>query len=122
MRTSPLRGMPLGMMQSNAEIRSVATKSRRSPKSNISRTLPLFNLRKPGRSNFKSGSFNTSDYEFKVQNLKFKVSEPTGAFLDYEGTGVFFRISSTTARAVWPEKRACGSITSRWAMTATASS
>src|ERR1035441_601259 len=33
--------MGLGMMQSKAEIRSVATKSNESPRSKISRTLPL---------------------------------------------------------------------------------
>ena len=61
MRTSPLRGMPLGMMQSKAEMRSVATKSRRSPRSNTSRTLPLLSLRRPGRSSWRSGSFNTRE-------------------------------------------------------------
>src|ERR1051325_4236522 len=55
--TSPLRGMPLGMMQSKAEMRSVATSRRRSPRSNISRTLPLFIFRTPGKSSWSNGSF-----------------------------------------------------------------
>src|SRR5262245_11906389 len=42
--------MPFGMMQSNAEIRSVATNSKRSPKSKTSRTLPLLTFLTPGKS------------------------------------------------------------------------
>ena len=39
----------------------------------------------------------------------------------HAGTRNFLTASSTTPRAVTPEKRACGSSTSRWAMTGTAS-
>src|SRR5439155_901992 len=45
-----------------------------------------------------------------------------GAVPAHEGTGTFFTTSSTIPRAVTPEKRACGSITSRCARTGTASS
>ena len=48
--TSPLRGTPLGRITSNAEIRSVATNNRLSPKSKTSRTLPLLSFLTPGRS------------------------------------------------------------------------
>src|SRR5256712_12693351 len=47
--------------------------------------------------------------------------EPVGEPL-HAGTGTVFTISSTRPGAVTPEKRACGSITSRCAMTGTASS
>src|SRR2546423_14902198 len=40
--------------------------------------------------------------------------------LSYAGTLTFLRTSSTTPRAVNPENRACGSITSRCAITLTA--
>jgi hypothetical protein len=56
--TSPLRGMPLGMMQSKAEMRSVATNSNASPRSKISRTFPLLSFLIPGNSNCSSGSFS----------------------------------------------------------------
>ena len=56
--TSPLRGMPLGITQSNADIRSVATNNKRSPKSKISRTLPLFNFLIPVNSNLSNGSLS----------------------------------------------------------------
>src|SRR6187399_2432564 len=45
--------MGFGRMQSNAEMRSVATKSRFSPRSKISRTLPLATLRMPGSSSVR---------------------------------------------------------------------
>ncbi len=38
--TTPFSGIPDGRIESYAEIRSVATMSRRSPSSNVSRTLP----------------------------------------------------------------------------------
>src|SRR3954471_12893944 len=49
-RTAPLCGIGLGRMQSKAEMRSLATKSRCSPRSKISRTLPLAILGMPGSS------------------------------------------------------------------------
>src|SRR5437667_3405449 len=51
--------MPLGMMQSNAEMRSVATISRQSPRSKMSRTLPLLTFLIPGKSMLSNGSANT---------------------------------------------------------------
>ena len=57
MSTSPLRGIPFGMIQSKAEIRSVATNSKRLPKSKISRTLPLLILRTPGKSRWSRALF-----------------------------------------------------------------
>ena len=48
--TSPLRGMPLGMITSKAEMRSLATSRKRSPRSNTSRTLPERTFLMPGRS------------------------------------------------------------------------
>ena len=39
-RTMPLPGMPSGKITSNAESRSLATSSKASPRSKISRTLP----------------------------------------------------------------------------------
>src|SRR5688572_24695175 len=55
--TSPLRGMPLGITQSKAGMRSEATNRKESPRSKISRTLPLFSLGIPGSSRVKTGSF-----------------------------------------------------------------
>ena len=55
-RTSPFRGIPLGITQSNAEIRSVATNRNASPRSKISRTFPLFSFGIPGRFRVKTGS------------------------------------------------------------------
>src|SRR3954470_22727058 len=46
--------MPLGMTQSKAEMRSLATKRKASPRSKISRTLPLFSFGIPGRSSVKT--------------------------------------------------------------------
>src|SRR5205823_3517366 len=51
--------MPLGMMQSNAEMRSVATISRQSQRSKMSRTLPLLTFLIPGKSMLSNGSANT---------------------------------------------------------------
>src|SRR6266542_4262161 len=48
--------MPLGMMQSKAEIRSVATIRKLSSRSNISRTLPLLTFLMPGKSTLSSGA------------------------------------------------------------------
>src|SRR5580765_1591202 len=48
--------MPLGIITSKAEIRSEATKSRRSPRSKISRTLPLLSFLIPGRVSSSKGS------------------------------------------------------------------
>src|ERR1039458_2508824 len=54
--TSPLRGMPLGMITSKAERRSVATNSKRSPRSKTSRTLPLLSFLTPGKSSCRTVS------------------------------------------------------------------
>src|SRR5436309_13348047 len=48
--TAPLCGMGSGMITSNAEMRSVTTKSSVSPRSNTSRTFPLRSFLIPGRS------------------------------------------------------------------------
>src|SRR5205823_5533897 len=71
--TSPFRGMPLGMMQSKAEMRSLATSSKRSPKSNISRTLPLFTLRMPGKSSSSNGSFMWEIMDARLANFKSEI-------------------------------------------------
>ena len=55
--TSPLRGMPLGMMTSKAEMRSLATSRKASPRSKTSRTLPERIFLMPGRSSCRIGSF-----------------------------------------------------------------
>ena len=49
--------MPLGMMTSKAEMRSLATSSRASPRSKMSRTLPLRSFLMPGKSSCRIGSF-----------------------------------------------------------------
>src|SRR5438552_9559400 len=49
------------MMTSKADMRSVATNSRLSPKSKISRTLPLFNLRMPGKFRERSVLFDMEE-------------------------------------------------------------
>src|ERR1017187_8598719 len=54
--TSPLRGMPLGMMTSKAEMRSLATSRKLSPRSKTSRTLPERTFLMPGRSNWRIGA------------------------------------------------------------------
>src|SRR5205807_1591125 len=46
--------MPLGITTSKAEIRSLATKRRLSPRSKISRTLPVLTFWTPGRSTCKT--------------------------------------------------------------------
>src|SRR5690348_10207597 len=51
--------MPLGMMQSKAEMRSVATKSKRSPRSKISRTFPLLSFLNPGSSKSNKAPFDS---------------------------------------------------------------
>src|SRR5262249_25297624 len=53
-----------------------------------------------------------SNFEF-VSSFDIRISS-----FSHAGTRIFFTTSSTTPRAVKPEKRACGSITSRWAITA----
>jgi hypothetical protein len=45
---------------------------------------------------------------------------PLRCFTPHAGTSSFFKMSSTTFRAVRPENFACGSSTRRWAMTGTA--
>src|ERR1039458_4427399 len=54
--TSPLRGMPLGMMTSKAEMRSLATSRKLSPRSKTSRTLPERTFLMPGRSSWRIGA------------------------------------------------------------------
>src|SRR6185295_4645650 len=48
-RTFPLKGMPLAITTSNALMRSLVTMSSESPRSNMSRTLPLVMCFRPGR-------------------------------------------------------------------------
>src|SRR5437016_4099674 len=50
---------------------------------------------------------------FGIRHLAFPIPLHAGTFN-------FLSASSTTPRAVWPEKRACGSITNRCAITDTA--
>src|SRR4051794_36710943 len=52
----PLPGIPFGMMTSNAETRSDETINRRSPRSNVSRTLPRRKSGTPGNSIRNTGS------------------------------------------------------------------
>src|SRR5689334_2953943 len=64
-RTSPLRGMAVGSTTSNAEMRSVATMSRWSPRSYVSRTLPR--AKRLGRSDSSMRSDIATRLELQVE-------------------------------------------------------
>ena len=63
----------------------------------------------PSKSRPRTSWSSMTEYSFSHRRL-------------YAGTLIFFTMSSTTPRAVRPEKRACGCMTRRCAMTGTASS
>src|SRR5262245_38626254 len=70
--------MPSGMMQSKAEIRSVGTIKKQSPRSNISRTLPLLIFFIPGRSRLSKGADGDDcglDFVLSMLSLSSRIQE-----------------------------------------------
>ena len=70
MSTSPLRGMPLGITQSKAEMRSEATNKNSWPKSKTSRTLPLLTRQSTGNSSFNNGSSSLLAADIRPQGSR----------------------------------------------------
>ena len=73
--TSPLRGMPLGMMQSNAEMRSVATMSSESPRSNSFADFAAADLWNPRQINLQqrlghAARMEAGGWKWKVESWR----------------------------------------------------
>src|ERR1700761_1294008 len=90
--------MPLGMMTSKAEMRSLATKRRLSPRSKISRTLPLLIFLMPGSSSCRTvfgkfdmggiiqGGRRNSSYKVTVQRFLTTEAQRTQRETSRKGT------------------------------------